>query len=361
LFLQADPHSGPVFNMDTGKQCDGWYAANDYTIFRLAHQYLSTTNDATFLEHPLSGQTVFKRMESLAENWKKLLRNPNDKLADYGEMGNLLECVPTYIHRVPSFNAADVWMMREVAQIAEQQGEPARAAELRAQADSMAKAVLTLYEPGRGVWCSLHRDGTRVQMRHCYDFATVGATMDRDLSPAMKREMVDFVERELLTERWMRAQSLQDVAAANSDRPDHGPMGAFDAWPAVVIDTMCRFGAWGKAVDFLRRTQAALYEGVYAQAHELYGPTRTEYDAPVRIAQRQGCMRECVGGGAFAEMIITTLFGYRPEFGMELELMTPEVPRGFDGRLLHVRRGAEYWTIISGPAGLSLQKEPNKS
>ena len=59
----------------------------------------------------------------------------------------------------------------------------------------MAKAVLALYEPGSGVWCSLHREGARVQMRHCYDFATGGTTMDRDLPPAMKREMVDFVEQ----------------------------------------------------------------------------------------------------------------------------------------------------------------------
>src|SRR5260370_20179323 len=127
--------------------------------------------------------------------------------------------------------------------------------------------------------------------------------------------MVDFVKRELLMKKWMRAQSQLDVAAAGSDRPDHGPMGAYDAWPAVTVDAMCALGCWEDAVPFLRRTQAALYEGVYAQAHEFYGPNRRQYDAPVRIAQREGCMRECTGGGAFAETIIGTLFGYAPTLG----------------------------------------------
>ena len=358
LFLQCDPHGGPVLNLDTGKQDEGWYGANDYTIFRLAYQYLATTGDVAFLNRPLGGATVSQRLEALALNWKKLLRDPKDTLADYGEMDNLLECVPTYVHRVPSFNAANVWMMRKVAQLAVQRGDQVRAAELIIQAKGMSKAVLELYEPGRGVWSSLHRDGSRVEMRHCYDFATVGSTMAEDLPVQTKQEMLDFVERELLTRNWMRAQSLKDVAAATSDRPDHGPMGAYDAWPAITIDTMCLFGAWDKAVAFLRRTQAALYEGVYAQAHELYGPGRTEYDAPVRIAQRQGCMRECVGGGAFAESIITTLFGYRPEFGQPLQLLEPSISRGFSGQLLHVRRGDHFYVITSAATGgVSIREE----
>jgi hypothetical protein len=273
-------------------------------------------------------------------------------LADYGHMGNLLECVPTYIHRVPSFNAANVWMMRQVADLHEQRGDKARAAGLRADADRMVKAVMTLYEPGQGVWCSLHRDGKRVEMRHCYDFTCVGSFLCNDLPATVRREMVDFVRRELLTKRWMRAQSLKDVAAARSDRPDHGPMGAFDAWPALTAGAMCRLGAWREAVGFVRRTQGALHEGVYAQAREHYGPRRREFDAPVRIAMRRGCMRECVGGGAFAEMTIGALFGYAPQIGRPLRLLSPAVDRGFEGKLLHVRHGAKLLRLHSGPNGV---------
>jgi hypothetical protein len=265
--------------------------------------------------------------------------------------------VPTYIHKVPSFNAADVWMMRELAGILEAVGEPVEAREMRAEADAMVKAVMTLYVPGTGVWASLHRDGSRVEMRHCYDFATVGRFMAGDLSANVRGEMVGFVKRELLTQRWMRAQSMLDVAAAVSDRPDHGSMGAYDAWPAVTVDAMCALGHWEDAIPFLRRTQAAIYEGVYAQAREFYGPTRGQYDAPVRIAQREGCMRECTGGGAFAETIIGTLFGYAAKPGSKFALMDAGVRRGFRGELCHVRYGSELLRIRSGDTGVDLRKE----
>lgn len=196
-------------------------------------------------------------------------------------------------------------------------------------------------------------------MRHCYDFATVGRLMVADLPPTVRKEMVGFVQSELLTEKWMRAQSMLDVAAANSDRPDHGPMGAYDAWPAVTVDAMCTLGYWKDAIPFLRRTRVAIYEGVYAQAHEFYGPRRREYDAPVRIAQREGCMRECTGGGAFAETIINTLFGYIPKLGQQLTLFEPYTDRGFAGELCHVRYGSDQFAIRSGNAGLHLREEAN--
>ena len=52
--------------------------------------------------------------------------------------------------------------------------------------------------------------------------------------------MVGFVRRELLTTNWMRALSLQDSSllhpSANSDRKDHGPLGAYDGWPGETIE-----------------------------------------------------------------------------------------------------------------------------
>ena len=369
LFLEQDPHENAVIVFTTTRPASpdrintpkGWdlrgYAANDLSIFRLAWSYLSVTQDHEFLAERISDQTVSERLRVLATDWKKLLREPSDKLADYGEAPNLLECVPTYIHKVPSFNAANVWMMREYAGILDLAGNHAEASELRREADDMVKAVMTLYEPGKGVWASVHRDGTRVEMRHCYDFATVGRFMATDLPPSVRQQMVEFVQRELLTEKWMRAQSMLDPAAANSDRPDHGPMGAYDAWPAVTVDAMCTLGHWDDGISFLRRTRVAVYEGVYAQAREFYGPTRREYDAPVRIAQRGGCMRECTGGGAFAETIINTLFGYVPRLGQPLKLFEPHISRGFRGKLCHVRYGSDQFTIQSDNSGLHLRNE----
>jgi hypothetical protein len=194
-------------------------------------------------------------------------------------------------------------------------------------------------------------------MRHCYDFAAVGRFLAADLPPNVRREMVDFVQRELLTENWMRAQSQLDVAATISDRPDHGPMGAYDAWPAVTVDALCRLGYWNVAVPFLRRTQAAVYEGVYAQAREFYGEKRRDRDAPIRIAQRQGCMRECTGGGAFAETVLCTLFGYLPKLGGPPELLNADTHRGFIGELRHVCQGPQRYTFRSSETGVELRKE----
>jgi len=369
LFLEQDPHDNAVIVFKTERPASpthlevpaGWdlrgYAANDLSIFRLAWSYLVVTQDKEFLREKIADQTVLERMHVLATNWKKLRLNPDDQLADYGGALNLLECVPTYINKVPSFNSANVWMMRELAEIVEENGDGAEARKLRLEADVMFKAIMTLYEPGKGVWASLHRDGTRVEMRHCYDFAAVGRFLAADLPPNVRREMVDFVQRELLMEKWMRAQSQLDVAATNSDRPDHGPMGAYDAWPAVTVDALCRLGYWNIAVSFLRRTQAAIYEGVYAQAREFYGVKRRDRDAPVRIAQRQGCMRECTGGGAFAETVLCTLFGYQPKLSGALELLKADTPRSFNGELRHLRRGTKTYTMHSGDAGLGLKIE----
>jgi hypothetical protein len=358
LFLACDPHRGPVYSMDLGKQWDGWYAANDSTIFTFVLEYLNVTGDLAFLDERVGDLTVLEHLDQLATNWRKLRTDESVMLADYGENRNLLECAPAYVHRVPSFNAANVWMMRHVATIREQRGDTERAAELRSWADEMARAVLETYKPGDGVWHALHRDGKKVELRHCYDFVCVGKFMRDDLTPPMKREMVDFVERELVTDTWMRAMSPRDAAAAVSDRPDHGPMGAYDAWPALTAESMCFLGAWRPAVEFLDSTQAVLYEGVYGQSREFYGERRAERDAPVRIAMRGACMRESVGGGAFAEMIIATLFGFSPTAGEPLELFAPDTPRGFAGELRNVRHGGRLVDIVSSDTGVTVRPQP---
>jgi len=100
-----------------------------------------------------------------------------------------------------------------------------------------------------------------------------------------------------------------------------------------------------------------VYEGVYAQAREFYGAKRRDRDAPIRIAQRQGCMRECTGGGAFAETVLCTLFGYLPKLNGAPELLNADTPRGFNGELRHLRHGTKTYTIHSRDSGLALKME----
>ena len=120
LFLEQDPHENAVIVFKTKRPASpksietpkGWdlrgYAANDLSIFRLTWSYLSVTQDKEFLNETIADQTEKERLRVLPTERKKLLRKPSDKLADYGEAPNLLECVPTYINKVPSSDTANV-------------------------------------------------------------------------------------------------------------------------------------------------------------------------------------------------------------------------------------------------------------
>ena len=113
--------------------------------------------------------------------------------------------------------------------------------------------------------------------------------------------------------------------------------------------------AWREGFDFVRSTQDALDEGVYGQAREFYGEHRGNRDAPIRIAMRGACMRESVGGGAFDEMIIGTLFGFRPQYGKDVSLFEPHVDRGFEGQLLNVKYNGKLLDITSNSGGVSFR------
>ena len=333
-WLVQNPRSGQViyltetngFDAEVHDRITG-YAFNACTIFKTALDYLRITGDTTFLDEKLEdGQTVLQRMDEMATDWKTA-RPSGNPLADYGENQNLLECAPAYIGRVASCNAQDVWMMRQDASLQELSGNAARARELRSDAEKFLPAVLSLYKPGDGVWYGLHDDGRRVGLRHCVDYIYVGNALANDLTPAVRREMTDFVKRELLTRDWMRAMSLKDAAAPVSDRPDHGPMGAYDGWPALTVGTMWRLGFPGDAFDFYCRTAEVTQEGPFAQAREFYGPRRKEYDAPVRIAERDGCMKECISGAAFADVVVNTFFGFAPSVDGKTILADARTPQ----------------------------------
>ena len=320
----------------TGTLLGPWYSANDYSVFILLNDYLNVTGDRAFLSEKIGGKTVLEHMDAIATHWESLVK-PGQTLADYGGKANLLECVPTYINEVASFNSANVWMMRRVAEIEEAEGNTVRAAELRAKASQLLPAVLALYEPGQGVWDALHDDGSRVQVRHVFDFATIGLTIPNDLTPKMRDEMTAFVERELLTDHWMRAQSLSDIAAAVSNRPDHGPMGAFCAWPGETAAAFCEFGEFDKALDVFHRCVGVTYEGPFSQSREL---SSREPDAMARITSRGGSPNShqtynASNGGSFAETVIRGLFGYQPDF-FRSGLPADNRPHDFHGQLLNV-------------------------
>jgi hypothetical protein len=345
-----------------GQGVGNGYSANYWALFQMIRSYVTTTRDFEFLDQVMDNKTVLEHLESYALNWKKLApygqpgyEDDRYKLADFGDdEWNLLECVPTYKHIVPSFNAGYIWMMRETADFLEQGGNMDRADSLRNEAEEMIGRLLQLYA-GEGVWNSLYPHGEEIEVRHCLDFMFLGRYIPQDIPEVIREEMLTFLYEELITDRWMRAQSLKDVAAAHSDRPDHGPLGAFDGWPAGTMDALAQMGYPGKALDFYHAIEPVTYEGCWAQAHELWGEHKLEKNSRVRIAQRGWHNRESSGGISLSQVMLKNFFGFYPR--VEGSPVMDPGPLDFSGKLYHVRYGGEYYTLTSKQGKISMKKE----
>src|SRR5690606_41078935 len=119
--------------------------------------------------------------------WQEFRRS--SPLADYGEIENLLECVSSYTNEVASLNAANVWNLRTSAELLARAGLDGNP--LRADADELLPHVVDLYQPGTGFFAARQPDGTRLGVRHCYDFSIVGTTIADDLDPTVRSEMIE--------------------------------------------------------------------------------------------------------------------------------------------------------------------------
>ena len=163
-----------------------YYSANDMTLFELMHSYLRISGDSSFLateylvgpwpNGTYTNTTVYDTAVALATHWKSNpAYNVSMYLADYGGAPNLLECVPTYIHRVASINAGNSYMSLALADIAEWwAGDASLAAALRADADAIAGAVLgQLYIPGSGYFGAGYPNGTVEPVLHVMDYTYV--------------------------------------------------------------------------------------------------------------------------------------------------------------------------------------------
>jgi Concanavalin A-like lectin/glucanases superfamily len=252
----------------TGQLSGYWYSANDLSVFTVLFDYLRLTGDAGFADELVNGTSVIDHMQAIALHWQRLA-DPATGLADYGGTENLLEEVASYVNQVPSLNAANVWMMRQLAGLREARGEAGAAAELRTLAGQLASRVLGRYVPGQGVWDTVHANGTRVTVRHVYDFGVIGSLLAADLTRQVRGEMTAFLTSELLAAGWLRALSESDPQAPLSLRPDHGSNGAYDAWPALAAAALGSFGGYGEMLELLRGCAAVTAEGPFAQSHQL--------------------------------------------------------------------------------------------
>ena len=292
-----------------------------------------------------------------------------DGLADYGTETHLLECVPTYTHKVAALNAANAWMMRSSATVAEGRGDAVRAAELRRLADNISALVRTkLYVAGDedgGYWLAEQPAGNRVPVRHVIDFISIATSLADDLSATQKRQMTGFVQRELLTDGWMRALSLNDSSllhpSANSDRKDHGPLGAYDGWPGETVQALAMIGEHTAALDLVRAMAPAYDDGPGGQAHQVFTQNGKTLRPPRKAAADQQWFE--LAGSVTANRVITALFGVTPPLGLNSTgeasslLRDASTPRGFNGTLSGLRVRGKLYTVESGSAGLSIRED----
>jgi len=361
-WIEIDPSKYYGKDNFGGKGVGNGYSANYWALFQLIRDYITVSNDYAFLDQTINGKTILQHLEDYSTNWEKISlygkNGCNDniyKLADFGDdEWNLLECVPTYKHIVPSFNIGYAWMMRQTAKFYALRGNNQKADELNTKASETIKRILKLYA-GNGVWYSLYPDGKKIEVRHCLDFSFFGKYIPNDIPQNIKDEMIEFLYRELMTDGWMRAQSLYDIAADKSDRCDHGPFGAFDGWPAEVMDALTQMGYPQKALDFYRAIEPVTYEGIWSQSHELWGDEKKTKKAKVRIAERDWHNRESSSGVAFAQVMIRDFFGFNPQINGETIKTNGKIQ--FNGTLYHVFYKNEYFTIKHKNGKSKLLKE----
>jgi len=337
------------------------YVANNMSLSRLIHDYVAVTGDKAFLSEEVRSKSVLEHLEAMTNAWMTMTdASTGGTCADFGpDHWDLLECVPNYKHVVASFNAAYVQMSRRLATIYQLLGDHGRADSLRRSARGLGEAVLGLYA-GNGHWFSRHPDGDQV-VHHCLDFQMVSAALHEDLPARVKDEMVKFVREELLTDSWMRAQSLLDPVADYSDRPDHGPFGAFDGWPGETAYGLCCLGRHDVALSFLRSICPVTMESTWSQAHEFFRDANNRGAQP-RIAERGANNRDGIAGAAIGEALVRGIFQYEPTVDSaddELPLAARAITAPFTGTLHNVRHRGGRFTVFCRQGSVSSVATPD--
>ncbi|MDQ1443992.1 MAG: hypothetical protein QOI20_456 [Acidimicrobiaceae bacterium] len=338
----------------TGSPVGQWYSVNDFAMVKMIRDYLRWTGDHAWLGkgvRSLHGgePPVVEYLEWYARSWF-MFRTPSG-LASYGGIGNLLECVSTYIAEVASLNAANAFNLRFAAEVARMLGRPDKAHGYEAEARQLVTDLQKLYAPGHGFWNARLADGRLVPVRHCYDFFTVLNTIAEDLSPTQHAEMTTFFKRELRTPTWMHALSCEDADAMSGVRPDHQWTGAYTAWPAQALSALYRVGQADLAFEWMKGLAASANQGPFGQAH--FAETVIEPDAGGARKSSANlpfiCDWACSAGGAWASVIIESLFGVEATLADGLTA-TPQFA-DFDpkARLVGLRyQGADYEVTREG-------------
>ncbi len=349
-WISTDVHTHMGTEWLTGEPVGMWYAVNDYAMCQTIDAYVRATGDTAWLACELPGPggeplSVVGHLDRYAGNWRTF-RSPSG-LANYGGIGNLLECVSSYVNEVAGLNAANVWMLRNAAQVARYLGDDLAALWYETEAGVLAVDLQQLYAEGDGWWYARQLDGTLVPVRHCYDFSTVAATIADDLTAKQRDEMVAFFVRELQTPTWMRALSDRDADASYSVRPDHQWTGAYPAWPPSAAAALYRFGRADLAASWIHGLAASANQGPFGQSHFADGVLPPEAGGALKAPAEQPWINDwtCSANGAWVDLVIRSVFGVT--WGLDGEVTAVPQLEGLDtdARLLGLTIQGRTWDV----------------
>src|SRR5690606_24246553 len=117
-----------------------------------------------------------------------------------------------------------------------------------------------------------------------------------------------------------------------------------DGWPAGTMDALFQMGYREKALDFYRNIAPVTEEGIWAQAHELWGENKFAKNAKVRIAKRGWHNRESSSGIAMSQVMLKNFMGFYPNIGEDV-MTTKEQQIDFSGSLYNVLHGGKYYNF----------------
>lgn len=354
-WISTDVHTHMGTEWLTGEPVGVWYAVNDYAMCQILDAYVRTTGDVAFLASELPGPggeplSVVGHLDRFACSWRSF--RSESGLAGYGGIGNLLECVSTYVNEVASLNGANVWMLRTAADMAAHLGDEVAALWYRAEAGQLAQDLQQLYAPGAGWWHTRQRDGRLLEVRHCYDFSTLAATVPEDLTAEQRAEMVDFFVRELQTPTWMRALSDRDTDASYSVRPDHQWTGAYPAWPPTAAAALYTFGRADLAAEWIHGLARSANQGPFGQSHFADGVLPAESGGARKAPPELPWINDwtCSSNGSWVDLVIRSVFGVR--WGLDGEVTADPQLAGFDpgARLVGLVVQGRTWDVDASGA-----------
>jgi hypothetical protein len=148
-------------------------------------------------------------------------------------------------------------------------------------------------------------------VKHCLDFSNVAFAMSADLGEQQRAEMLGFFERELQTDKWLRALSPWDPDAAYSVRPDHQWNGAYTAWPADAARALVLLGRGDLAAGWLDGLARSANQGPFALAHLTTDAAPDENGGARKAPPQPPYLIDwaCSSSGAWVGFVLESVFG----------------------------------------------------